>query len=74
MIGDGLSYLTNTPFFLVFLPHFITPPVLSKQSLSHTLPHTAHTHQQLLGFRKDSISAMFAWLVTRGGSKGVGAS
>ena len=68
MIGDGLSYLTNTPFFLEVVPHFITP-----RPLSHT-PHTAHTHQQLLGFRKDSISAMFAWLVTRGGSKGVGAS
>lgn len=71
MIGDGLSYLTNTPFFLEVVPHFITPP----SSHTHCRTQlTAHTHQQLLGFRKDSISAMFAWLVTRGGSKGVGAS
>ena len=37
MIGDGLSYLTNTPFFLEVVPHFITP-----RPLSHT-PHTGHS-------------------------------
>ena len=67
----GYLILLILPFFLR-LYHISLPPPSSHTHRRTQL--TAHTHQQLLGFRKDSISAMFAWLVTRGGSKGVGAS
>ena len=69
----GYLILLILPFFLR-LYHISLPPRPLTHTAAHSSQLTAHTHQQLLGFRKDSISAMFAWLVTRGGSKGVGAS